>query len=82
MNRAFERLLVGRKLDVGGELVRRERRKGDPRLEGAAVEMRIFGDAGESERDPAELGGVGYERLTAREGRLGPGPLCRRRERA
>ena len=41
----FERLLVGRELDVGAQFVRREGREGDPRLEGAAVEMRIFAGA-------------------------------------
>ena len=39
---AFERLLVGREFDVGAEFVRREGREGDARLEGAAIEMRIF----------------------------------------
>ena len=41
-DRAFERLLVGRELDVGAQFVGRERREGDARLEGAAVEMRVF----------------------------------------
>ena len=48
-DRAFERLLVGRELDVGAEFVRRKRREGDARLEGAAIEMRIFGSALERE---------------------------------
>jgi hypothetical protein len=58
-DRALKRLFVGRKFDVGGQFVRREGRERDPRLEGAAVEVRVFGDAGERKRDPAELGGVG-----------------------
>jgi hypothetical protein len=42
---AFQRLLVRREFDVGAEFVRRKGREGDPRLEGAAVEMRIFAGA-------------------------------------
>jgi len=48
---AFQRLFVRRESDVGAKLVGRERRKGDARLEGAAVEMRIFAGALERERD-------------------------------
>src|SRR5580692_6843650 len=57
---AFQRLFVRREFDVGAEFVRRERREGDARLKGAAVEMRIFADALERERDAAEISGVGH----------------------
>ncbi len=58
-DRALERLFVGRKFDVGAQFVGSEGRERDARLEGAAIEVRVFGDAGERERDPAEIGGVG-----------------------
>src|SRR6202453_992906 len=57
---AFQRLLVWREFDVGAEFVRRERREGDARLEGASVEMRIFAGALERERDAAKISGVGH----------------------
>ena len=42
-------------LDVGAQFVRRKGREGDPRLEGAAVEMRIFTGSLERKRDAAEI---------------------------
>jgi uncharacterized flavoprotein (TIGR03862 family) len=57
---AFEGLFVRREFDVGAELVRRKRREGDARLEGAAIEMRIFASALEREGDAAEISGVGH----------------------
>ena len=58
-DRALERLFILRELDVGAQFVRGEGRERDARLEGAAIEVRVFGDARERKRDPAEIGGVG-----------------------
>ena len=62
-DRTFQRLLVRREFDVGAELVRRQRREGDARLEGAAIEMRIFASVFERKRDAAEISGVGHREL-------------------
>jgi len=55
----LQRLFVGREFEIRAQPVGRQRHEGHPRLEGAAVEMRIFLDAGQRERETAKVVRIG-----------------------
>ena len=57
---AFEQLLLGRELEIGGLPVRRQRREDNPHTKSHPLEMRRFRNAWVCERQSAEIVGGGH----------------------